>query len=162
MNLYQLHDCMKQAENAMNDGATPEEVTQALDALEIDFKQKCVQVAYFMRNLEGDIEKCKAEEARIADRRKAMQAHHDRLKDYLADGMRTAEITKADDGVIGVSYGKPKPMLVIESEESIPDDYRTIKVTSAIDKKALLSAMKDGAEVEGAHIGESKPSITIK
>lgn len=162
MNLYQLNDCMKQAEDALNDGATPEDVAAAIDAIEVDFKQKCVQVAYFMRNLEGDIEKCKAEEARIADRRKAMQAHHERMKEYLADGMMKAAISKADDGIIGVTCGKPKPMLVIDDEDLIADEYRRIKVASSIDKEALLNAMKEGAEVSGAHIGESKPSITIK
>lgn len=162
MNLYQLHDCMKQAEDALSDGASPEDVAQVIDALEIDFRQKCVQIAYFIKNLEGDIDKCKAEELRIADRRKSMQAHYDRLKEYLAEGMIKAGIGKADDGVIGVSCGKPRPMLVIDDEESVPDDYRTIKVSAVIDKKMLLSAIKDGAEVEGAHIGESKPSITIK
>ena len=36
MNLYQLNDCMKQAEDALNDGATPEEVAEAIAAIKME------------------------------------------------------------------------------------------------------------------------------
>lgn len=162
MNLYQLNDCMKQAEDALESGASPDDVADALDALEIDFKQKCVQIAYLMRNLNADIEAIKSEELRLASRRKSAEAHHDRLKQYLADGMRLAGLPKADDGIISVSCGKPRPVLLLEDEALIPDDYRVIKTESSIDKKTLLDALKAGAAVPGATIGESKQSITIK
>lgn len=162
MNLYQLSDCMKQAEDALNDGATPEEVAEAIAAIELDFKQKAVNIAYFMRNLSGFIDSVKAEEARLSAKRKQYEAHIDRLKQYLSEGMKSSEITKADDGVISVSYGKPKPLLVISDESCIPEKYLSIKVSSSVDKKALLSDLKNGEQVEGASVGESKPSITIK
>ncbi|MDF1830644.1 siphovirus Gp157 family protein [Cycloclasticus pugetii] len=162
MNLYQLNDCMKQAEDALNDGATPEEVAEVIAAIEMDFKQKAVNIAYFMRNLSGFVESVKSEEVRLSTRRKQYEAHIDRMKNYLSDGMKESGITKADDGVISVSYGKPKPLLVIDDESCIPEKYLAIKVISSVDKKALLNDLKIGEEVKGASIGESKPSITIK
>ncbi len=162
MNLYQLNDCMKQAEEALDSGASPDEVSDVIDSLEIDIQQKCVQVAYFMRNLNSDIEAIKAEETRLAERRKVNEAHYDRLKQYLADGMKISGLTKAGDGVISVSYGKPKPILVLSNEDAVPDDFLVIKTSVSIDKKNLLDALKAGEEVPGATIGESKPSITIK
>ena len=162
MNLYQLHDMMKQAEDALNDGHSPDDVAATIEALDIDFKQKCVQVAYFMRNLESDIKAIKAEEDRLSSRRNITQKHYDRLKEYLADAMVSAGENKASDGVIGVTIGKPKPILVINDDSSIPDSYRKIKVSTSVDKTALLNALKDGADVDGAEIGEGKHSVSIK
>ena len=162
MNLYQLADCMKSVEDAVNDGASPEEVAAALASIEEDIKTKCVQVAYFIRNLSADAEALKSEEARLSARRKETENHIERLKKYLADGMSENNLSKAGDGIINVTRGKPRPILVIDSEIDIPDDYRRIKTETSIDKKSLLADLKEGKEIQGASVGESKPSITIK
>ncbi len=162
MNLYQLADCMKSVEDEINNGASPEEVAAALESIEADIKTKCVQVAYFIRNLSADVESLKAEEARLSKRRKEAENHVERLKQYLADGMAENSLTKTGDGIISVTRGKPKPALIIDSEDDIPDQYRKIKTESSFDRKALLDDLKAGQEIPGASVGESKPSITIK
>lgn len=162
MNLYQLADCMKSVEDELNNGASPEEVAAALESIETDIKTKCVQVAYFIRNLSADVESIKAEEARLSKRRKEAENHVERLKQYLAYGMAENGLTTAGDGVISVTRGRPKPALVIDNEDDIPDEYRKIKTESSFDRKALLDDLKAGQEIPGVSVGESKPSITIK
>lgn len=162
MNLYQLAGCMKSVEDEINNGASPEEVAAALESIEADIKTKCVQVAYFIRNLSADVESLKAEEARLSKRRKEAENHIERLKQYLADGMAENSLTTTGDGIISVTRGKPKPALIIDSEDDIPDQYRKIKTESSFDRKALLDDLKAGQEIPGASVGESKPSITIK
>ena len=93
MNLYQLADCMKSVEDELDNGASPEEVAAALESIEADIKTKCVQVAYFIRNLSADVESLKAEEARLSKRRKEAENHVERLKQYLADGMAENSLT---------------------------------------------------------------------
>lgn len=162
MNLYQLADCMKSVEDELENGASPDEVTAALESIEADIKTKCVQVAYVIRNISADVESLKAEEDRLSKRRKEAENHIERLKQYLCDGMKQNSMKKAGDGVINVTLGSPKPALTIDNEDEIPDHYRKIKTSSSIDRKALLDDLKGGQEVPGASVGESKPSITIK
>lgn len=160
MNLYQLNDAISQIQNAASDGASPDEVREALEAVEMDFKDKAVQVGYFVRNLTGDHDAIDAEIKRLTERKRSVSAHIDRLKDYLADNL--ADIKKASDGVLTVSYTSPKPKLDIEDESLIPVDWIKFKTSSAPDKTAILNALKDGQEIEGCKIGQSKPSVTIK
>lgn len=165
MNLYQLNEAIQQVQDAANDGASPEEVKVALESIEMDFKDKAQNVAYMLRNLTSNIESIKSEEARLAERRKAAEAQASKLKEYLIENMRAANIDSVDDGKLRASVVKPKPMLVVTEEDSIPVEYLSIKTSTSVDKKALLAALKElpeGETIPGAVIGESKPGLTIK
>jgi hypothetical protein len=88
-----------------------------------------------------------------------------KLKEYLVENMRAAEIKKIDDGVVSATVVNPKPVLTITSEDDIPQEYLNIKTSVAVDKKGLLAALKElpeGETIPGAVIGESKPGLTIK
>lgn len=165
MNLYQLNDAIQQVQDASDEGASTDEVVAALESIEMDFKEKAQNVAYMIRNLTSNAEMIKAEECRLALRRKATENHAARLKEYLVENMRAAEIDSVDDGKLKASVVKPKPMLVVTKEDSIPVEYLSIKTSTAVDKKALLAALKElpeGETIPGAEIGESKPGLTIK
>ena len=53
-------------------------------------------------------------------------------------------------------------MVSIDDEESIPDEYMTVTVTTKPDKKAILDALKDGEIIEGVSLTESKSTLRIK
>lgn len=165
MNLYQLNDAIEQVQKAAEEGAAPDEVKAALESIDMDFKEKAQNTAYFILNLTGNIKLIKEEEARLSDRRKAKERQLEKLKEYLIENMRAAEIDSVDDGKLKASVVKPKPMLVVTEEDSIPVEYLSIKTSTAVDKKALLAALKElpeGETIPGAEIGESKPGLTIK
>lgn len=165
MNLYQLNDALQQIQDAANDGAAPDDIKAALESVEMDFKEKAQNVAYMIRNLLSNVEAIKAEESRLAERRKATERQAEKLKEYMIENMRAANLDKVDDGKLRASVVKPKPMVIITSEDDVPLDYVNIKTSTAVDKKALLAALKElpeGETIPGAEIGESKPGLTIK
>ena len=88
MNLYELAFEYREAEALLNEAETNEEYQQALDHLtdlEVGLTDKVDNIASYIRNLDGDINKFKEEENRLADRRKTMQNKQERLKEYLMD-----------------------------------------------------------------------------
>lgn len=165
MNLYELNDAINQVQCAADDGASPDDIKAAIESIEMDFKEKAQNVAYFIKNLTAKIDLIKSEETRLSERRKSVEVQAARLKEYLIENMRAAELTTVDDGVLRATVIKPKPVLVVTDESEIPHDYINIKTSTAVDKKALLAAVKElseGEKIPGAELGESKPGLTIK
>lgn len=160
MNLYQLNDMFAQIEEAADNGASPDDVRAALESIEVDFKDKAVQVAYFVKNLTGHYDSIDAEIKRLTEVKRIKAAHIERLKAYLADNM--TEIKKASDGVVTVSYVKPKPKLDIDDESAIPPEWLDFKTVVSPKKPEILAALKSGSEILGCSIGESKASVMIK
>ena len=162
MQLYEITENLKQINEMIEQGTDPEQLKDALADVNEAFEEKAKHILYVMRNLESSIDQCKQEERRLAENRKAMENQLSGIKDYLIMNMAESDIKKVDNGVIKATYVKPKPCLNLTDENIIPDQYKKIKVSSQIEKKKLLDDLKDGIEIEGAEIGESKASLLIK
>lgn len=162
MQLYEITENLKQINEMIDQGVDPDQLQDALGDVNEAFEEKAKHILFVMRNLQSSIDMCKAEEKRLSESRKAMENQLAGIKEYLMLNMKESGISKIDNGVIKASYVKPKPILVLNNEDLVPDEYKKIKVTSSIDKKTLLDSLKDGNTIEGAEIGESKPSLMIK
>jgi hypothetical protein len=162
MQLYEITENLKQLGQMIEDGVDESQLIDALNDVNEAFEEKAKSILFLIRNIEGNIELSKIEESRLANRRKSMEKQLDSIKSYLVMNMAESGKNKIDNGVIKASYIKPKPVLVLSDESIVPDSYKQPKVTVSIDKKLLLSDLKDGKEVEGASIGESKAGLSIK
>ena len=165
MNLYELTEQYLEIQKMIDEGVPVEQLTDTLDGIETGLEEKAGNILYLIKNALGDIEKIKAEEKRLAEKRKMADKHVVRLKEYLIENMTAQNKPKIDNGIIKCSIIKPKPLLVLTDESAVPDSFKKISVTSAIDKKELLAYLKElpeGEKVEGAEIGQSKCSILIK
>jgi len=162
MQLYEITENLKQLSQMIEDGVDESQLIDALNDVNEAFEEKAKSILFLIRNIEGNIELSKIEESRLSNRRKSMEKQLDSIKSYLIMNMTESGKTKIDNGVIKASYIKPKPSLMLSDESVIPDEYRVPKVTIAIDKKLLLSDLKEGKEVKGASIGESKAGLSIK
>ena len=137
----------------------------ALEEIESGLEEKAGSILFLIANMKGDIEKIKAEEKRLSEKRKAAEKTIERLKDYLIENMQAQDKQKIDNGVIKCSIIKPRPVLVLSDESLVPDNFKKITVSSSVDKKQLLAHLKDlpeGEKVDGASIGQSKIGLTIK
>ena len=165
MNLYELTGQYLEVQKMIDEGVPVEQLADTLDGIEAGLEEKAGNILYLINNALGDIGKIKAEEKRLADKRKSLDGQVVRLKEYLIENMKAQNNLKIDNGVIKCSIIKPKPMLVLTDENLVPDSFKKITVSSAIDKKQLLSYLKElpeGEVVEGASIGKTKHSISIK
>lgn len=162
MKLYELTEAFQDIQNMLDDGVPQEQLEDTLKGLTEDFEEKGKSILFLMRNLSSDVDSLKAEEAWLKEKRGRTERSIDSLKQYLIINMQASGVASIDNGIIKATLRKPSPCLVLTNEDLIPDEFKKIKVSSTIDKKGLLAALKDGLETEAAEIGQSKISLTIK
>ena len=162
MQLYEITENLKQINQMLEDGVSLEELKDALADVDEAFEEKANGMLFLIRNMESNIDAIKLEESRLASRKKSMEKQIESVKEYLINNMVATGKTKLDNGIIKASYIKPKPMLNLIDESIVPDNYKTPKVTIALDKASMLADLKNGIEIDGASIGESKAGLSIK
>lgn len=162
--LYTITEQFKEladlAETADEDLAVA--LRDTMEGIEGEFQEKGKAIAMITLNIDGDLEAIQSQIDRLTERKRIITNRKESLKEYLRSNMDAAGITKITHPLFTITCGKGKPIVVIDDEKAIPDDFVNVKVTSAPDKAAIAKALKDGQEVPGAHSEIGKSSISIK
>ena len=162
--LYTIAEQFKElaalAETADEDLAVA--LRDTMEGIEGEFQEKGKAIAMITLNIDGDLEAIQSQIDRLTERKRIINNRKESLKEYLRTNMDAAGITKITHPLFTITCGKGKPIVVIDDEKAIPDDFVNVKVTSAPDKAAIAKALKDGQEVPGAHSEIGKSSISIK
>jgi len=159
MKLYEL----SQAYNDVYDLLTTEEMDEGetrdgialLEQLETSLHEKLLACARVLKSLEADTDAIKAEEQRLAKRRKAIENNAARLKEYMQSNMESAGLEKASDAVFTVAMQNNPPSVRVLNEKRIPSLY-FIPQEPKLDKRSLLNAIKAGEQVDGAELQQTK------
>ena len=128
-----------------------------LEELEGEYLDKLEACGLYVKNSQAEIEAMKAEEKRLADRRRVKENKVQRLKEYMLQSMEATDTKKLDTPKVYISTRKSQKV-IIDNDDKIPLDY--IIITARPDKAAIKKALKDGT-VDGAHIEESV-NLTLK
>ena len=161
MRLYDLTGALLDIQTMLEEGVPEEQLTDTISEITASFNDKAVGVISIIKNMDGFINNLKAEEERLRSKRASTEKKIAFLKSYLIENMVSSGLKKAGNDILSARVIAGKPMLNLVNEDLIPDDFRTITVVSAIDKKGLLAKLKEGEFVEGAEIGTSKTGISI-
>lgn len=147
--------------SAINDILTREDwddaAVEELEALNLALEVKTGNILHFCANLEAFAAAAKAEEQRIAGRRKAAEVRVEKLKGYIKAAMKSAGRTELDAGTHHLRIQLNPPSVVVDNEAEIPPRFFTIvPQTTVLDKKALAAELKK-EDIPGAHLdrGES-------
>lgn len=145
-------------------------LTEALANLSDDIEDKLENYAKIIRNFESDVAGLKAEEARLAEKRKAKENSIKRMKAAMLEGMRTA-IKPDKDGKIKLKtrlfsfwVQKSAPAVVMDEAyiENIPEQYFKPHKEEDIDRKKIKADIESGVDLDGiAHL-ETSESIRIR
>ncbi len=133
-----------------------------MEGIEGEFQEKGKALAMVTLNMDGDLDAIQAQIDRLSERKRILQNRKDSLKEYLRTNMEASGITKITHPLFTITLGKGKPIVVIDSENDIPDEYMNTKVTSTPAKAEIAKAIKEGIDVPGAHSEIGKSSISIK
>lgn len=133
-----------------------------MEGIEGEFQEKGKALAMVTLNMDGDIEAIKTQIARLTDRKKALENRQESLKEYLRTNMEQCKITKIIHPLFTITLGKGRPIVVIDEESKIPDEYMNTTVTTAPMKAEIAKAIKEGKDVPGAHSETGRSSISIK
>lgn len=160
MNLYELKEAYLNIQQLIEDGGDYEEVMATInDALE----DKADGYARVIKNMEGDIEAFKAEEKRLADKRRTLENAIDRLKQNLFSAMKETgkEKFKTDLFTFAIQKnGGALPVIVDVSTDNLPDDL--VQITEKPDLKAIAKYIEETGDISYAHFGERGESLRIK
>lgn len=119
--------------------------------------------AKIIKEIESDINGLKAEELRLADRRKAMENNIARMKRNMQDALILSGQPKVKGQLFTFYMQKNTPSVVLDEPyiENIPEKY--IKCPEpTVNKALMLDDLKAGIKLDGiAHL-EQTESIRIK
>lgn len=163
LSLYQMADEYLSALQHLRESDIDDQtIADTLEGLEGELVQKAQNVAAFAMNMEAEADALKAAEKRLADRRRAIEKKSAKMREYLLMNMEKSGITeiKAIDDTFRVRLMAGRQSVVIDSDESIPKEYRRIKTIDEPDKVALAKALKDGEDIPGASLVR-KPQLKI-
>ena len=137
-----------------------------LDGMEQELVCKAENVAVYIKNMESEAKTLKAEEDKLKARRQAKENAAKRMREYLMDCMKQANISKIDEPRAVISLrNNPESVEISDETEFIGwaadhDEYLRYKAPE-INKTAVKNALKSGAEIPFAALTRSQ-SLTIK
>ena len=161
MKLYELaENYLNLQELLENEEIDQEMITKALDEVGGELEDKAENIAKLIKTLEVDINGYKAEEKRLADKRKSLENRVKSLKEYLDSAMKLTGKKKFKGQLFSFNIQKNTPSVNILDDELIPEKY-FIEQDPVLDKKSLLADLKNGEEIPGAEIKQTE-SLRIR
>lgn len=105
----------------------------------------------------------KTEEKRIAEQRKKLENKLNKFKEYVKECMQNGSFNKIDTGIGTLSLVKSPISVEVIDEAIVPDEYKTVKTTISVDKKAIADNFKQNGElIDGVEIYTNNYNLRIK
>ena len=159
-----LYELTEQFQELLSMALDPDVDEQALadtmEGIECEIKEKADGYAKVIKSLEADVEALKAEEARLAGRRKNISANIDRMKRALESSMRATGKTKFKTTLFSFGIQKNPPALKIDMPDRVPDEF-LIPQEPKIDSAAIKKELKEGVVLDWCHLEQSE-SLRIR
>lgn len=161
--LYEIANQVLGLQALIDDGELDAEILQdTLEGLEGDFTLKVDNILALVANEKALQAGLKAEEARLASRRKTSENAVERLLAYVKREMGVSGFTRVKGDRFSATLTKGRDVAVIEDPDKLPDHLFKVTVTRAPVKADILAALKAGEEVPGASLGLSEPGLRIR
>ena len=128
--------------------------SESLDVLDGLVDDKLEACCKYMRELGAEAEAIKAEEQRLAQRRRAAEARAQRFRGYVLGCMERAGKQKIKTPLFSMWIGHSHNLEVTDAD-ALPEQFVSIRSERVIDKRAIKDAIKAGAEIPGARLVES-------
>lgn len=135
--------------------------TSEVESRVTDIKTKLDGYAKVRAELKADAEKFRAEENRLAERRKQIENNIQRLESAMTDTLEVLEIPKVNTGTFSV-WLQDNPPSLVESEGAEPPEQYLIPQPDKIDRAGIKDAIKSGQKIEGFEVVSTGKSLRIK
>ena len=140
-----------------------EAFVDAMESLDGEFEAKAEGYGMIIKSLEADVEVIKAEERRLADRKRVITNNVTTMKKRLQDAMVLANKPKFKTALFSFSVQKnPKKVVMDETDIGrIPLEYLSIQMP-VINKGAIKDALTEGVDLSGIAHFEQDESLRIR
>lgn len=157
MKLYELTQNYMNLQELLENPDIPQQmIEEALNEVGGEIEEKAENIAKLIKSLEADIEGIKREEMRFATRRKVLETRVNNLKYYLQTAMLSVNKNKIKSKLFTINVQPNPASIAIDNIDIIPDEYKEKVEEVKADKKKIKEAIKQGIEVPGARLVETK------
>lgn len=136
-----------------------ETLKDTLDSINEAIDVKVENTAYVIKTLEANVAAIVLEEKRLAAMKSAQMNNIKNLKLYIQESMEKVGLDKVQGKTIKVAIQNNPQSVRIENEEALKEYL--VEQAPKLDKKALLNDLKNGVEVHGAELQQTR-SIRIR
>lgn len=157
-NLYELNKQLTNFEFEVDEETGELKNAPDWDALELAYGEKVDNIACYIKDINGDVEKFKAEEAALAKRRKSLERKAEYLRKLLLNNMNGE---KYNSTRCTVSFRHSEVVNISPDVTVLPKEFTRVKTTVEPDKPAIKAALKAGQVIDGCTLVDSV-SIQIK
>lgn len=162
--IYELTESMRLLWGLMESGILEDsDLEEVFANTEEELSIKLEGYCKFIKNLESDVSGLKAEEKRLADKRRVLENTIERSKRAMENALLVSGEKKMACGSFTVSIQKNPEKVVLDVSEikDIPEEFFKIPEPE-IDRAKIKEALKNGENLEGiAHLEQSE-SLRIK
>ena len=134
------------------EGELTPEMEAALQITEAELQQKSIAYLEVIRQKEGFNSLIDAEIKRLQQIKKAGNNVIARLNENLLSAVKTFGTYEVGLQKFGT---RKSSQVIVEDVNSLPEQYKVIKVTEAADKMMLKKAIESGEEIKGVYIQEN-------
>lgn len=158
MNLYEIASKKLEILQAVQDleGELTPELEAELSAIEATLDDKLKACCCVLKNLDALKDLHAAEIKRLTERKRAIEARHERLKEWVA---KSAPEEGWTNGIHALSWRKSKSVEVDIDAEKLPLEFSRMKFEA--EKTKIKEAIESGTAVEGCRIVENR-SLQVK
>lgn len=162
MKLYELSQNYNNLYDLLNNEEVPVEVIEdALKEIEDEIEIKFENIAKLIRSIEGTTEVIRAEERRLANRRRVMENKVKSLKNYMLDQLNVMDRTRIEANIFVVRKQRnPKSVEVVDKKQL--DKKYLIDQEPKVDNRAIKADLDLGREVAGAKYKPESYHIRIQ
>jgi hypothetical protein len=150
-----------------NDESLAEALAEAMDEAQGNLSEKVSSIVGLLRNWDSTATAIKAEETRLAERRKMFTGKSDRLRGYLLTHLQRIDAPKLTLDIATVSRRQGSERVEIDDELNLPQGYYESEYVVKPDKAELKKLWKETDEAErdelpGFHVARGPESLMIK
>ena len=161
MKLYELTENYRNLQDLLENPEIDQDlITNALDEVGEQLEEKSENIAKLIKTLEVEVTGFKAEEKRLADRRKTLENRITGLKSYINAAMKATGKKKFKGQLFSFNIQKNPLSVNITDSTLIPKEY-FVEQEPVLDKKTVLAELKNGVIVPGAELKQTE-SLRIR
>ncbi len=166
MRLFEITAAYQSFVDAVENGEIPESaIADTLESITATLEEKADNTACVIKNITAEILALRAEERKLAERRRIKENQVERLREYLANALLQSGYNKIETARNKISFRKSESVKIDDESAFIEwamkdnDEYLTYKEPT-INKTAIKKALADGKEIKGARM-EQKQNLQI-
>ena len=134
--------------------------SDTMEALSYEIEEKADGYAKVIRQLQGQVDAIKAEIDRLSGRKDAIENHIKAMKGNLEQSMIATGKEKFKTDLFSFNIQNNAPSVVLDvDEDKVPEQF--IVITKKVDKKGIGQALKNGDQIDFAHLEQSR-SLRIR